>query len=285
MPSFTCPNIAIPLSVRQMPPYTSPNVRQRQLEIADPRFGVGQAASMQAGRQAVFWHCQYSHTALMLCCRQAMLTISAIAQVEYQLPMPSRPAGSASMLNTTNEHCGQVTHSQIIFPDHFFFRCEAVDSTTRPSALGMSDPRCDWRELDWFKNKYWVYVINSFGLRLTPDERGTGGKGAKSWPTKSSVVRMSYLISLHPLLIENIAYMIIDRMVDLKDRMTPQELLTEMTIGYIFWLKNYCYCQNWPPPPNFGTLVDFTTKIDDKARKSTYFGVKNNFGEILTIWG
>ena len=120
MPSFTCPNIAIPLSVRQMPPYTCPNVRQRQLEIADPRFGVGQAASMQAARQAVFWHCQYSHTALMLCCRQAMLTISAIAQVEYQLPMPSRPAGSASMLNTTNEHCGQVTHSQIIFPDHFF---------------------------------------------------------------------------------------------------------------------------------------------------------------------
>ena len=37
-----------------------------------------------------------------------------------------------------------------------------------------------------------------------------------------------------------------------------------------------------PPPPNFGTLEDLTTKsatIDDKARKSTNFGVKFHFGE------
>ena len=49
---------------------------------------------------------------------------------------------------------------------------------------------------------------------------------------------MSYSISLHPLLIENIAYMIIDRMVDLKERMTrkvfTKEFLKEIAIEYSF---------------------------------------------------
>ena len=89
-------------------------------------------ASMQAGRQAGsinassvlkninthnLTHC--CTDALLLagnahhqCCLRAMLTV----QVEYQCL-----AGSTSMLNTTNEHCGRVSHSLIIFHGHYFF--------------------------------------------------------------------------------------------------------------------------------------------------------------------
>ena len=89
MPSFTCPNIAIPLSVRQMPPYTCPNVRQRQLEIADPRFGARQHQCKQAGRQCFGVANTHTH------CTDALLQAgnahhqrkqagSATIQVEHQ---------------------------------------------------------------------------------------------------------------------------------------------------------------------------------------------------------
>ena len=44
--------LCLSYNVRQLPPYTSPNVRQAALETADPRFLAQQAESMQVGRLA-----------------------------------------------------------------------------------------------------------------------------------------------------------------------------------------------------------------------------------------